>query len=54
MKKAVIVSAVRTAVGKFGGTLSSVRPDDLGAEVIKALIKRNPSIDINEIEDVVF
>ncbi len=54
MKRAYVVDAARTAVGKFGGTLSSVRPDDLGAEVIKALIKRNPSIDVNEIEDVIF
>ena len=54
MKRAYVVDAARTAVGKFGGTLSSVRPDDLGAEVIKALIKRNPSIDVSEIEDVIF
>jgi len=54
MKRAYVVDAARTAVGKFGGTLASVRPDDLGAEVIKALVKRNPSIDINEIEDVIF
>ena len=54
MKRAYVVDAARTAVGKFGGTLSSVRPDDLGAEVIKALIKRNPSIDVNEVEDVIF
>ncbi|MFT7379981.1 MAG: acetyl-CoA acetyltransferase, partial [Bacteroidia bacterium] len=53
MKRAYVVDAARTAVGKFGGALSSVRPDDLGAEMIKALIKRNPSIDINEIEDVI-
>ena len=53
MKRAYVVDAARTAVGKFGGALSSVRPDDVGAEMIKALIKRNPSIDINEIEDVI-
>ena len=53
MKRAYVVDAARTAVGKFGGALSSVRPDDMGAEMIKALIKRNPSIDINEIEDVI-
>lgn len=54
MKQVYIVDAVRTAVGKFSGTLSSVRPDDLGATVIKALIDRNPSLDVNEIEDVIF
>jgi 3-oxoadipyl-CoA thiolase len=53
MKRAYIVDAARTAVGKFGGTLGTVRPDDLGADVIKALVRRNPSIDVNEIEDVV-
>ena len=54
MKRAYVVDAARTAVGKFGGTLSTVRPDDLGADVIKALVARNSSIDLNEIEDVVF
>ncbi len=53
MKRAFVVDAARTAVGKFGGTLASIRPDDLAAEVIKALVERNPSIDLNEIEDVV-
>ncbi len=54
MKDVFIIDAVRTPVGKFGGSLSTIRPDDLGAEVIKALIARNPNIDINEIEDVIF
>lgn len=54
MKQVYIVDAVRTAVGKFSGILSSVRPDDLGAIVIKALIDRNPNLDVNEIEDVIF
>lgn len=54
MKKAYVVDAVRTAVGRYGGTLASVRPDDLATEVIKALVERNPSIDLNEIEDVIF
>ena len=53
MKRAFVVDAARTAVGKFGGMLASIRPDDLAAEVIKALVERNPSIDLNEIEDVV-
>jgi 3-oxoadipyl-CoA thiolase len=53
MKRAFIVDAARTAVGRFGGTLASVRPDDLATEVIKAIVARNPSIDLNEIEDVI-
>ena len=48
MKRAFIVDAARTAVGKFGGSLASIRPDDLASEVIRALIQRNPSIDTNE------
>ena len=54
METAYIVDAVRTPVGKFGGTLASVRPDDLAAHVIKAIVERNPGIDVNEIEDVIF
>jgi acetyl-CoA C-acetyltransferase len=53
MKTVYIVDAVRTPVGKYGGTLSTVRPDDLLAHVIKSLVERNPSIDVNEIEDVI-
>jgi 3-oxoadipyl-CoA thiolase len=48
-----VVDAVRTAVGRYGGALSSIRPDDLLADVIKALVKRNEKIDVNEIEDVI-
>lgn len=54
MKEVYIVDAVRTPVGKFGGALASVRPDDLAAHVIRELIKRNPGLDVNDIEDVVF
>lgn len=53
MHTAYIIDAVRTPVGKYGGSLSSVRPDDLLAHVIKAVIERNPSIDVNAIEDVI-
>jgi len=53
-KSAYIVDILRTPVGKFGGTLSSVRPDDLAAEVIKKLVERNPGLDVSLIEDVVF
>lgn len=53
-KQVYIVDGVRTPIGNFGGTLSSVRPDDLAALTIKTLIERNPSIDPMEIEDVLF
>ena len=54
MKAAFITDILRTPVGKYGGTLSRVRPDDLAALVIKELIKRNAWVDVREIEDVVF
>lgn len=54
MKDIFIVDAVRTAIGNFGGTLSAVRTDDLGAVVMKELLARNNSFDPNEIEDVIF
>jgi len=53
MQTVYIVDAVRTPIGKYGGSLSGTRPDDLLAHVIKALVKRNNSIDINAIEDVI-
>lgn len=53
MKPVYVVDAVRTPVGKYGGALSSIRPDDLLAHVIKSLLERNPSIDPNAIEDVI-
>jgi len=53
MKPAYIIDAVRTPIGKYGGALSSIRPDDLLAHVLKALLQRKPGIDINAIEDVI-
>src|SRR5215216_2537171 len=53
MKTVYVIDAIRTPIGKYGGALSSVRPDDLLAHVIKALLQRNPSVDINTIEDVI-
>lgn len=53
MTTAYIIDAVRTPIGKYGGALSSIRPDDLLAHIISAVIERNPSIDINAIEDVI-
>lgn len=54
MKTAYIVDAVRTPVGKFAGTLSGMRPDDMAAHVIKALMERNPKFDPQVLEDVIF
>jgi len=53
MKTVYIIDAVRTPIGRYGGKLSSIRPDDLLAHVIKALITRNGSVDVNMIEDVI-
>lgn len=53
MKTAYVIDAVRTPIGKYGGGLSSIRPDDLLAHVIKALLERNPGIDPAAIEDVI-
>lgn len=53
MQAAYIIDAVRTPIGKYGGALSSVRPDDLLALVIQSLVHRNTTIDVNAIEDVI-
>ncbi len=53
-KDIYIVDGVRTPIGNFGGTLASVRPDDMGALVIKELISRNSQFDPKLIEDVIF
>jgi 3-oxoadipyl-CoA thiolase len=53
MKAVYVIDSIRTPVGKYGGALSSVRPDDLLAHVIKELLMRNAKIDINAIEDVI-
>ena len=53
MKSAYIVDILRTPIGKYGGTLATVRPDDLAAHAIKKLLERNSSIDSKLIEDVV-
>ena len=54
MDSAYIVDIIRTAVGKFDGTLAAVRPDDLAAHVISQLVERNPSFDPQLLEDVIF
>ncbi|RYY60032.1 MAG: 3-oxoadipyl-CoA thiolase, partial [Chitinophagaceae bacterium] len=53
MNSAYIIDVCRTPVGRFGGSLSSIRPDDLLAGTLTALLQRNPSIDPAAIEDVI-
>ena len=52
MKPVYILDAIRTPIGNFGGTLSSVRTDDLAAIPLKELIIRNPKVDWEQVEDV--
>jgi acetyl-CoA acyltransferase len=52
--QAFIVDACRTPIGRYRGALSSVRPDDLGAVVLRALLDRNPSVPPDAVEDVIF
>ncbi|WP_438437216.1 3-oxoadipyl-CoA thiolase [Kluyvera sichuanensis] len=54
MNQAFICDAVRTPFGRFGGTLASVRADDLAALPLKALIERNPGLDPARIDDVIY
>jgi len=53
MNSTYIIDGIRTPIGNFGGTLSQIRTDDLAVIVLKELIKRNPSIDVNEISEVI-
>ena len=53
MKEAYIVDGIRTPIGKFTGSLSTIRTDDLGAHVIRELISRNPSIPKEAYDDVI-
>ena len=54
MNQAFICDAIRTPIGRYGGALSSVRTDDLGAIPIKALMARNPSVDWAAVNDVLY
>ncbi|MBU3847078.1 MAG: 3-oxoadipyl-CoA thiolase [Candidatus Acinetobacter avistercoris] len=54
MKNAYIVDAIRTPFGRYAGSLASVRADDLGALPIKALMQRNPSVDWQQVDDVIY
>src|SRR5687768_2367511 len=53
MKTVYVIDVLRTPVGKYGGALAAIRPDDLLANVIIALLQRNETVDVNAIEEVV-
>jgi 3-oxoadipyl-CoA thiolase len=54
MTEAFICDAIRTPIGRYGGALSSVRADDLGAVPLRALLARNPNLDPAAIDDVIY
>ncbi|AYO53698.1 3-oxoadipyl-CoA thiolase [Acinetobacter wuhouensis] len=54
MKNAYIIDAIRTPFGRYAGGLSPIRADDLGALPIKALIERNPSVNWEKVDDVIY
>ncbi|NIF52142.1 3-oxoadipyl-CoA thiolase [Burkholderia sp. Ax-1724] len=54
MTEAFLCDAIRTPIGRYAGSLSSVRADDLGAVPLKALMERNPNVDWSAIDDVIY
>ncbi|EZI80070.1 3-oxoadipyl-CoA thiolase [Acinetobacter baumannii 44298_7] len=54
MKNAYIIDAIRTPFGRYAGGLAPVRADDLGAVPIKALMQRNPRVDWEQVDDVIY
>ncbi|MDC4654570.1 3-oxoadipyl-CoA thiolase [Acinetobacter baumannii] len=54
LKNAYIIDAIRTPFGRYAGGLAPVRADDLGAVPIKALIQRNPGVDWEQVDDVIY
>ncbi len=54
MTQAFICDAIRTPIGRYGGALSSVRADDLGAIPLKALMERNPQVDWSTVDDIIY
>ena len=54
MQEAFICDALRTPIGRYGGALASVRPDDLAAIPLRALIERNPAVDWSAVDDVIY
>ncbi|MGF1627157.1 MAG: beta-ketoacyl synthase N-terminal-like domain-containing protein, partial [Alphaproteobacteria bacterium] len=53
MTEAFICDAIRTPIGRYGGALSGVRPDDLAAHVLRTLVERNPGTDWAAVDDVI-
>ena len=54
MRAAYILDAVRTPFGRYGGALAGVRPDDLAAHAVRALLDRHRELDVERIDDVIF
>src|SRR5258708_27607712 len=54
MSEVFICDAIRTPFGRYGGTLAAIRTDDLAAIPLNALVERNPGVDWNAVDDVVF
>ena len=54
MNEAFICDAIRTPIGRYGGALSTIRTDDLGAVPLRALMERNPGVDWSAVDDVVY
>ena len=54
MNDALIIDAVRTPIGRYGGALSSVRADDLGAIPLRALMQRHPGVDWSRVDEVIY
>src|SRR5688572_29452801 len=54
MRQVFICDAIRTPIGRYGGTLAGIRPDDLGAIPLRALMQRNPRVDWAAVDDVIY
>ena len=54
MTEAFICDAIRTPIGRYGGSLSTIRTDDLAALPISALMERNSSVDWGKVDDVIY
>lgn len=53
LNKAYICDGIRTPIGRFGGAMATIRPDDMLAHVLRTLLERNPQMDASQIEDVI-
>ena len=54
MSEVLICDAIRTPFGRYGGSLATIRTDDLAALPLKALMERNPGVEWGAVDDVVF